>query len=136
MRKISLKMVEETQTPEYMVRLFIWTVYPKIKTLFKKQDNLRYVFKYKILTLCVTQIFMEFMKLAKGRGHFYFQKIMHFALHFYLSKTLHFLLHFYIKTQTLCVTFLYAKNSALCVSFLFIICFELFIVNWSYSYDK
>ena len=44
-------------------------------TLRKKEDNLGYVFLYtKSLTLCVTQFFMEFLKLAEGGGIFIHKK--------------------------------------------------------------
>ena len=44
-------------------------IYKKPDTSKKKQENFRYVLLYtKILTLCFTQFFMEFLKLAKGGG--------------------------------------------------------------------
>ena len=40
----------------------------KSYTLCKKQDNLRYVFIYKYLTLCITKNFIELLNFAEGGG--------------------------------------------------------------------
>ena len=79
----------------------------KRRTLSKKQDNLRYVFIYKIWTLCITRFFIELLKLAEGEGNFYTHKKMHFALHFYIRKTMHFALRFYIQKALHFVLHLY-----------------------------
>ena len=91
----------------------------------KKQDNLRYVFMYKKPETLRYAIFMELLKLAEGRGHFYEQKTMHFVLNFYVQEAMHFPLGFlYTKSETLCVTFPYARNNAICVTFLYILCIQ------------
>ena len=69
----------------------------KILTLYKNQDNFRYVFIFKIRTLCVTQFFIEFLKLDEWGGYFYMQKTMHSALYFYMQKTMDFVLRFSIQ---------------------------------------
>ena len=62
-------------------------LYTKLQTLLNKQDNLRSVFIYKILTLFISQFFMEFLKLAEGRGVIFIsKKIMHSVLHLYMQK--------------------------------------------------
>ena len=54
---------------------YVTFLYTKSQTLHKKQDNLWYVLYTKILTLCVTQFLMEFLKLAEGRRGLYAEKI-------------------------------------------------------------
>ena len=76
---------------------YVTFLYTKIQALRKKQDNFRYVFLYtKSLTLCVTQFFMKFLKMAQGGA--------------FLST----------KNNALSVTFLYPKNIALSVTFLYL----------------
>ena len=75
---------------------YVTFLYSKSRTLRKKQDNLRYVFIFKIWTLSVTRFFIEFLKFADGGGIFMFKKI-HFALHLYVQKTMHFALRFISK---------------------------------------
>ena len=95
-------------------------LYTKIQTLRKKQDNLRCVFMYKNPDTLRYAIFMGFLKMAEGGGHFYMQKTMHFTLNFdkknnalsvtfYLQKFKHYALHFYMQKNALCVAFLYLK---------------------------
>ena len=69
----------------------------KSQTLRKKQDNLRYVFKYKNPALCITQFFIEILKFA-DEGAFIYLKKHRFELHFIL------------KNKALCVTLLYTKS--------------------------
>ena len=85
-------------------------LYTKSQTLRKKKDSLRYVLYSKSRKLCVTQFFIEFLKLAEGEGAificeirctlyyifickknalcvtFYIQKALDFALHFCTQK--------------------------------------------------
>ena len=62
----------------------------------KKQDNLRYVFLFtKSLTLCVTQFFVGFLKLAEGGGG-----VIN-------------------KNNAPCVKFLYARNISVYIPFLY-----------------
>ena len=100
---------------------YVEFLYSKIQTLRKKQDNLRYVLYTKIRIVCSTRFFVEFLKLAEWRGHFYMKKTMHFALHFYaenktlrvtfyIQKPQHFVLHFYVPKNALCITFLYLNS--------------------------
>ena len=49
---------------------YVTFLYTKSQTLRKKQDNLRYVFIYKIRHFCATRFFIEFLKFAEGGGHF------------------------------------------------------------------
>ena len=72
-------------------------LYTKIRTLCKKQDNLRCIFIYKIRTLCFTRFLIKFLKLAEVGGIFYIQNAMHYALYFYMGKTIHFELLFIQK---------------------------------------
>ena len=54
---------------KYDTLRYVTFFYSKSQTLRKKQDNLRYVFLHtKTLTLCVSRLFMEFLKLAGGGG--------------------------------------------------------------------
>ena len=79
-----------------------------LKTLhFEKIKTIFHIFLYtKIRTFCVTRFFIEFMKLAEGRGNFYIQKIMHFPLSFYIQNAWHFTLHFYmLKTINFALRF-------------------------------
>ena len=71
--------------------------YPKNQKLCKKQNNCVTFLYTKIWTLCVTQFFIEFLKLAEGGRPFYMQITMHFALYFNIQKTMHFASHFYIQ---------------------------------------
>ena len=65
---------------------------------FAKRKTFCVTFLYtKIRTLCVTQFFIEFLKLAEEGGTSLKLKTIHFALHFYLQK------------NALCVMFLYLK---------------------------
>ena len=47
-------------------------------------------------------------EIGRGKGHFYKQKRMHFALHFDMQE------------NVLCVTFLFTKIQTLCVTFYFV----------------
>ena len=90
----------------------------KIQTLRKKQDNLRYVFISKNPYTLHYTIFIEFLKLAEGRGAFLYAKTMQFALHFCKQKTMHFALHFtYKNPDTLRYIFIAQKQYTLCYVF-------------------
>ena len=51
-------------------------LYTKSMTLRKNQDKLRYVFVYKSQDTLRYAIFIEFLKLAEGGGHFYIHQIL------------------------------------------------------------
>ena len=69
-------------------------IYKKRDTSKKARQFSFSVIYTEILTLCVTQFFLEILKLAERGGHFY------------------------KKNNALCVEFLFAKNNALCDTFL------------------
>ena len=108
-------------TKNYTLR-YVTCLYTKIQTFRKKQDNLHYVFIYaRSLTVYVRRFFMEFLKLAVGRGTFFIIEKMHFSSNLYMQKNNALSIQFlYTKIQTLCVTFYYVKNNALCVTFIYI----------------
>ena len=98
---------------------YVKVLYTKSQTLRKKKDNLRYVFIYKIWTLCVTQFFIKFLKLAEG-GVFYMEK--QFTLRYISIRKNQFTFRYvyiYIKPDTLRYVLICKKNS-LCVTFLYI----------------
>ena len=66
-KKLKLAWIYIQKAGHFSLRdVFVCT---KIQTLRKKKDNLRYVYLYiKIPTLCVTQFFIGFLKLAEGGG--------------------------------------------------------------------
>ena len=84
---------------------YVLLLYTKIQILLKKQDSLRYAYIYtKILTLCVTQVFMEFLKLAEGGGGVILKNNALCVKPLYLKKNVW--LHLYIYIYALCITFI------------------------------
>ena len=84
-----------------MTLFVMWRfIYTKIQTL-KKIRQFALCLYAKIQTLCVSQFFIEFLKLADGGGGGYMQKTNHFVLHFYMQKkALRYVLD--TKSRTLC----------------------------------
>ena len=80
-------------------------LYTKIQTLFKKQDNLRYVFIYKNPDLCVTRFLLNFRNWRRGEGIFIWKNNALFVTFLYANN------------NALCVTSLYANINSLCVTF-------------------
>ena len=87
----------------------------------KKQDNLRYVFICKNPDTLRHKIFMGYLKLAEGGGHFYSHKNNALCVKLLYDKNnalsgmvlykkvRNFVLHFHLQKNALCVTFLYLK---------------------------
>ena len=100
---------------------FLFTFIYKNPDTSKKARQFALCFLYtKILTLCVTQFFINFLKLEKGRGHLYKQKNalrvkFLFAKNNALSGTF-----LYTQILILFISFLYSKNNALCVTLLYL----------------
>ena len=134
------------QYTKSMTLCVLWSLYIEKARHFAKGKTICVMFKYtKPRTLCVTQFFMEFLKLADGGTFLYAKKC-----------TLRYVL--YTKSLTLCVPFLYEKKCTLCHVFIskcFCIVlipitinvrtikairpknkFNVFINNCYYSYDK
>ena len=138
---------------------YVTFLYTKSLTLRKKQDNLCYVFLYtKILTLCVTRFFMEFLKMAEG-GRVIHKKQWNLRYiriskkqcifrYVFIYKNPDTLRHFFIgkKQCTLCYIYIYnlsysiylylTINARMIRAIRSINKFELFIENSSYSCDK
>ena len=111
-------------------------IHTKSQTLRKKKDNLRYVFIYKIWTLCVTQFFIKFLKLAEG-GVFYMEKTIHFTLHFYTQKPIHFPLRLYIyKARHFALRFNMQKKFTLRYVFIYKLYCIVLITNYKRTYDQ
>ena len=135
---------------------YVTFFYTKNQTLRKNQDNFRYVFKYKKLDTLRYAIFHGILKLAEGGGIF-ICKIITLRFIFIRKNDGLCVTFLHTKIPTLCVTFLYLKKKHFALRF---ICnffrivlisnykrtygqsdqienkFDLFIDNWSYSYDK
>ena len=95
-----------TKSKKNAKRLYIYT---KSETLFKKQDNLRYVFIHKNPDTLRYAIFMNFLKLA----FIYIQKAWHFLLcDVFIYKTP----ETSKKTILFALSFLYAKSLTLSVT--------------------
>ena len=82
-------------------------LYTKIQTLRKKQDNLRYVFIKKILTLCVMLFFMEFLKLEEG-GDILYEKKQRTLCYIFICK----------KQYNLRCVFIYKNPDTFCSIFI------------------
>ena len=93
-----------TISERQIARLYIYKKQKKSKRFyiqkarhFVKSKTISVTFLYtKIWTLCVTQFFIEFLKLAVGGGHFYMQKNA-LCITFYMQRTIHLALRFYIE---------------------------------------
>ena len=124
-------------------------IYKKPETSKKaRQFALRFLINKKPDTLRFA-IFMKFLKLAEGgrRGvskqkimhfpfRFYIQKAWHFVSHFYILKTMHFALRFFISILSYRIFWYLTINVRTIRAIRLINKLELFIENWSYSYDK
>ena len=86
---------------------YVTFLYTKTLTLHKKKTICVTFLYTKIRTVCVTQFFMEFLKLAEGGGIFKYNKKS-----FYVT-------FLYPKNNALCVTFLNTKSLILSVTFLY-----------------
>ena len=125
---------------------FIYAVYPRRGEIakgfyiqkarhFAKSKTICDTFLYiKSLTLCVTRFFIKFLKLAEGGCIFIFEKQCTLCYIFKRKKqcTLRYVLYLkfivkysYLTINVRAIRAIRSKNN-----------FELFIENWSYSYDQ
>ena len=92
-----------------------WRFYTQKARHLKKSKTICVTFlKYtKRLTLCVTQIFMEFLKLAEVGGIFIQKKNALCFTFIYIKNNALWFTFLYINSHTLCVTFLCKKQCTL-----------------------
>ena len=110
-------------------------IYKKPDTSQKSRQFALRFFYTKSLTLCFTQFFMKVLKLTEG-GRFYTQKIMHFTLHLYIQITMYFPFDLYIHNYSYRMFWYLTINLCTIRAIITINKIELFIENWSNSYDK